>query len=99
MANAIISVRESIIRTEYSGIYPHASLDWYYVNTSMLLFLVFVSVGLILVLISVGSYIGTGSRRPPLSTPLFLLFYSFLVPLWLGTAVIRAVFKTGVSWR
>lgn len=97
--NTAISIRESMLRVEYSGLYPHASLDWYFVNTSMLLFLVLVSVGLIVVLISAGSYIGTGSRKLPLSTPLFLLFYSFLAPLWLGTAVIRAIFKTGVSWR
>jgi cellulose synthase/poly-beta-1,6-N-acetylglucosamine synthase-like glycosyltransferase len=97
--NAVISLREEILRVQYSGTYPHASFDLFYVNTSMMLFLVFVSVGLILTLISAGSFIGTGSRRPPLSTPLFLLFYSFLVPLWLGTAVVRAVFKTGVNWR
>lgn len=58
-----------------------------------------VSVALILLLISMGSYIGTGSKRPPASTPLFLMFYSFLAPLWLVAAVIRAAFKTGVRWR
>ena len=49
--------------------------------------------------IAPGSFIGTGKRNLPIGTPLFVLFYSFLVPLWLGTAVVRAVFKTGVRWR
>ncbi|MFA7309324.1 MAG: glycosyltransferase family 2 protein [Candidatus Paceibacterota bacterium] len=97
--NALISLKDEIIRIEYSGLYPHMSFDIFFFNTSTMMFLVFVSVGLIFALICAGSFIGTGSRRPPLSTPLFLLFYSFLVPLWLGTAVVRAVFKTGVSWR
>ena len=97
--NSLISLRDEIIRIQFSGLYPHVSFDLFYFNTSAMLILVLVSVALILALISAGSFIGTGSKRPPLSTPLFLLFYSFLVPLWLGTAVVRAVFKTGVSWR
>jgi hypothetical protein len=62
-------------------------------------FLVLVAVALILVLISTGSFIGTGKRNLPIGTPLFVIFYSFLVPLWLGTAVVRAVFRTGVRCR
>ncbi len=95
----IISLYDAIVRIHFSGVMPHPSFELFYVNTSAMLFLVYVSVGLILALICLGSFIGTGRRFPPLSTPLFLLFYSFLVPLWLGTAVMRAVFKTGVSWR
>lgn len=83
----------------FTGTYPKPMFDLYYVNTSTMIFLVFVSIALILLLISMGSRIGTGSHKPPLSTPLFLMFYSFLVPLWLGTAVVRAVFNTGVRWR
>jgi cellulose synthase/poly-beta-1,6-N-acetylglucosamine synthase-like glycosyltransferase len=93
------SLYDEGLKVYYSGVLPHPSLDLFYINTSMMLFLVLASVGLILVLISMGSFIGTGKARPPLSTPLFLLFYSFLVPLWLGTAVVRAAFKTGVRWR
>lgn len=82
-----------------SGTIPTPGFDPYFVNTSAMIFLVYASVALILILICIGTFIGTGKRMPPLSTPLFLLFYSFLVPLWLGTAVVRAVFNTGVRWR
>ncbi len=75
------------------------SFDLFYVNTSALLILVWVSIALILTLITIGSFIGTGKRTPPASTPLFLLFYSFLAPLWLSVAVVRAIFNTGVRWR
>jgi cellulose synthase/poly-beta-1,6-N-acetylglucosamine synthase-like glycosyltransferase len=77
--------------------YPH--FDAFYFPTSTMLFLVCASVGLILILICAGSLIGTGSRKPPITTPLFLIFYSFLAPMWLCAAVVRATFKTGVRWR
>jgi cellulose synthase/poly-beta-1,6-N-acetylglucosamine synthase-like glycosyltransferase len=88
-----------IRRAEYGGMHMPSSFDFFYINTSAVLFVVYVSIAMILVLICLGSLIGTGSKKPPLSTPLFLIFYSFLVPLWLGAAVVRAIFKTGVSWR
>ena len=90
---------EVIERVHATGVYPHPSLDLFYVNTSALWFLVVMSVALILVLLSVGTLIGTNHSLPPKATPLFLMFYSFLVPLWLGVAVVRATFKTGVRWR
>jgi hypothetical protein len=97
--NIGLMVHDTMVRSYYGAGAPHATFDLFYVNTSMMLFIVYVSIAMILLLICVGSFIGTGSKRPPLSTPLFLLFYSFLAPMWLSTAVVRAIFKTGVSWR
>ncbi len=88
------------VKFTYVGFHMSApTFDPFYFNTSAIWFIVWTCVLLILALISIGSFIGTGSRRPPLSTPLFVIFYSFLVPLWLSTAVFRALFKTGVRWR
>lgn len=87
------------VRLYFSGVLPHLAFDPFFVNTSTMWFLIYAAVALIVILITAGSYIGTGSRRLPLSTPLFLAFYGFLVPLWLGTAVVRAAFKTDVRWR
>jgi cellulose synthase/poly-beta-1,6-N-acetylglucosamine synthase-like glycosyltransferase len=93
-------IMHEITRIEVTGSLPrHFSFDPFYLPTNALLFLVWASVALILVLICTGSFIGTGRRRPPAATPLFLLFYSFLAPLWLCTALVRAAFKTGVRWR
>jgi cellulose synthase/poly-beta-1,6-N-acetylglucosamine synthase-like glycosyltransferase len=94
------SLMRQFVRIEATGtIAPHASFEAFYINTSAFMFLATVSIGMIVLLICTGSYIGTHSRRPPATTPLFLLFYSFLAPLWLCAAVVRATFKTGVRWR
>lgn len=90
---------DTYTRTAILGVHPSTSYDLFYLNTSVMMFLVLTSIGLILTLICIGSLIGTGSRRPPAFTPLFMLFYSFLTPLWLIAAVFRAAFKTGVQWR
>lgn len=96
----LVSIVREITRIEIMGFsFKAPTFSLYYVNTSAIWFLIFTSIMLVLVLISIGSMIGTGKRHPPKGTPLFVVFYSFLVPLWLGTAVIRAIFKTGVRWR
>lgn len=96
---AVLEIIHVVDRAEILGVMPHFSFSLFYVNTSALWFLIYVSVALVIVLISVGSFLGTGKGRPPAGTPLFVLFYSLLAPLWLGTAVVRAFFKTGVRWR
>ncbi len=88
-----------ITRFEILGFEFHPSFNTFYINTSALWFIVIASVSIVVGLISVGTYIGTGKRRPPMGTVLFILFYSMIAPLWLGTAAVRAVFKTGVRWR
>jgi len=93
------TISHAILRYESGAGFPHVSFNAFYLPTSALWFLVWASIAMILALICAGSLIGTGKRLPPASTPLFLLFYSFLVPLWLIAAVFRATFKTGVRWR
>ena len=88
-----------LARYEVAGFSFHPSLDPFYLNTSVLWMLIYVAVALVLVLIALGAGLGTGRRSLPKGTPLFVVFYSFLVPLWLTAAVIRAIFKTGVRWR
>lgn len=95
----ITSAWQTYERYALTGALPQYSFDFFYINTSMLMFLVFLSVGLVVLLISAGSWIGHESRRPPLSTPLFVLFYGFIAPLWLFAAVARATLRTGVRWR
>ncbi|MDO8561807.1 MAG: glycosyltransferase [bacterium] len=86
-------------RIQVTGSFPRPSFDLYFVNTSALWFLTYIAIILVLVLISAGSWISTGRRMPPSGTPLFIVFYGFLVPFWISTAVFRALFKTGVKWR
>ena len=97
--NTAQSASHEITRFLVTGMLPHPSFDLFYFNTSALWFLVCFSVALVLVLISAGSLIGTSSRRLPIGTPLFVLFYCFLAPLWLSVAAFRATFRTGVRWK
>ena len=98
---AVIELQHQLIRYEIIGFSFDTSFDFdpFYLNTSALWFLIYVAISLVVVLIALGSGLGTGKRSVPAGTPLFVMFYSFLVPLWLIMAVLRAVFKTGVRWR
>jgi cellulose synthase/poly-beta-1,6-N-acetylglucosamine synthase-like glycosyltransferase len=94
-----MSLHHMITRMQIVGFDWYPTFNVFYVSTSAMVFLILVAVTLIISIISIGTYIGSGRRMPPIGTPFFVMFYSFLVPLWLGTAVIRAAFKTGVRWR
>jgi len=93
------NIYDTFARIAITGIAPHPSFDIFYFNTSALLIIALVTITLVLILISAGSLIGTGRRMPPAGTPLFILLYGFLVPLWISAAVFRAIFKMGVRWR
>ena len=95
----LLNIYDVFTRIQMTGTFPHPSLDLFYINTSALWFLSYTAIVLILILISAGSWLGTGRRMPPAGTPLFILLYGLIVPLWLGTALFRALFKTGVRWR
>jgi cellulose synthase/poly-beta-1,6-N-acetylglucosamine synthase-like glycosyltransferase len=95
----LFSLYGSLVHFQFAGSLPQPELSLFYVNTSSIWFLIYAAVALIIALISIGSFIGTGRRLPPAATPLFLLLYGFLVPVWLGTALVRAVCNTGVRWR
>lgn len=75
------------------------TFDPFFLNTSAMILAVLVALILTVVLISLGTFLSTGSRRPPAATPLFLLLYGLIVPLWLSTALVKAVIGRGVAWR
>ena len=95
----LLNISDVLTRIQLTGTLPHPSFDLFYINTGALWFLSYTAIALILILISTGSWLGTGRRMPPAGTPLFILLYGLIVPLWLGTAVFRALFKMGVRWR
>ena len=92
------SVADALARASILGIEPSSSASLFFFNTSVLWLAVYVTIALTILLILLGSSLG-GNRRLPLSTPLFLMLYSFLTPIWLSVALVRAVFNTGVRWR
>ncbi|MDO8481764.1 MAG: glycosyltransferase [bacterium] len=97
--DAVKNLHDLFSRIQITGSFPHPSFDLFYLNTSVLWLVMLVAVMLVLVLISTGSWISTGKRMLPYGTPLFIIFYGFLVPVWISAAVFRAIFRTGVRWR
>lgn len=98
LADLSLSSYETYQHYLLTGDLPRWHADLFYVNTSAFTLLAVLSLALVLALIAAGSWIGHETRRPPLSTPLFLVF-GMLTPVWLFAAVLRAGFKTGVRWR
>jgi cellulose synthase/poly-beta-1,6-N-acetylglucosamine synthase-like glycosyltransferase len=80
-----------------AGLTP--SFDPFFINTSAMILTLFAALGMTVVLISFGSLLSTGSRKIPAATPLFLLLYGLIVPLWLSTALVKALRGRGVAWR
>ena len=96
----ITSGVETMSRYMATGIEPWQSFDpLFSLNTSFLWLTVYAMIAMTVVLISLGSYLSTGKRYHPAATPLFLALYSFIVPMWLGIALVRALFNAGVRWR
>lgn len=96
----ISSIHHELVKVKFAGISePRFVFDSFFINTSTVLFLVYASILCVIAFIWIGSYLGTGRRTPPAATPFFLLFYGFLAPFWLGAALFRASFRTGVRWK
>ena len=93
------SIADIISRFLLVGAEPLAPTSLFFFNTSFMWLIVYATIALTVILISLGSFLSTGERRLPYSTPLFLVFYSLLTPIWLGIALARAIFNTGVRWR
>ncbi|HET8581107.1 MAG TPA: glycosyltransferase family 2 protein [Candidatus Paceibacterota bacterium] len=82
-------------------VFAAPSFDPFFIDTTVMSFIVYLSTALVLVLLFVGSRLSSRPERKfrALGTSLFLLFYGFLTPIWLGIAVARASFRTGVDWK
>ncbi len=95
-----ISTIETISRIALTGLSAPSVPDFlFFFNTNVLWLIVYTMMILTTILISLGSFLSSGRRYPPAATPVFLALYGFIVPLWLGIALVRAAFNRGVQWR
>lgn len=92
------ALQHILVRFSILGFHAPVAPSLFYVNTSVILLLSLASLASAITLIVIGSRL-SGHRYPPLSTPVFLVLYGFIVPLWLTIAVVRAALNTGVKWR
>ena len=77
---------------------PTAHLTWYYVNTSMMLFLIVAVFGMTMVAIVLGHRIA----KTELGIKSFLSYFAlfgFIAPVWLARAAVGAVLSQEATWR
>ena len=98
---ALSSLITSAIRIISTGVLPRFSMpsfDWFYMDTSMLTFLIIATLGLTSVFILMGK--GISKERfgvPTIASYIFL--YGFLAPLWLFKAAWGAALAREATWR
>jgi biofilm PGA synthesis N-glycosyltransferase PgaC len=95
------SLIQTIVHVATTGILPQLAmprLDWFYIDTSMLNFLIMATVGLTFFFILMGRTIS--KERFGLPTILSYVFlYGFLAPLWLLRAVWGTLLGAEAKWR
>lgn len=73
--------------------------DLFYINTTVWWLVTFAAIALALGFIFIGGRLSAARGMPLFGTPLFIVLYGILVPLWLSVAVVRAILGSGVRWR
>lgn len=70
----------------------------FFINTTMVALITYTLITLALTLLFLGRSMAD-IRLHPASVPLYLVLYSFIAPLWLTGAVVRATLRTQAPWR
>jgi cellulose synthase/poly-beta-1,6-N-acetylglucosamine synthase-like glycosyltransferase len=73
-------------------------LDWFYINTSMLSFLILITAGMTLIAILIGRRIA-GADFGIGSILAYFALYGFVAPLWLARAAYGAITAKQSTWR
>jgi cellulose synthase/poly-beta-1,6-N-acetylglucosamine synthase-like glycosyltransferase len=85
----------------FTGIPPQLpnlpTFDWFYMDTSMVTFLVFTVLGLTLVAILIGARLAQ-TRLPVHSYVSYFAFFGFIAPLWLVRAIWDTVLAKDTGW-
>ena len=84
-----------------TGVPPHiptAHLTWYYVNTSMMVFLIVAVFGMTMAAIGLGHRIAKTELGVKSFISYFALF-GFIAPVWLARAAVGALLSQEATWR
>ncbi len=73
--------------------------DWFFVNTTPIVFLVMITVSLSLLIIYFSRVMTEGRFRFSFDIVYFLFLYGLIVPLWLSKALFNTVFSKNITWR
>lgn len=75
------------------------SLNWFYMNTTPLLFCGIVAMLVMLTFIYIGSAMTSGNRAKILELVSYICLYSFIAPWWILKSVYNVALSRQLSWR
>ncbi len=96
--SAVIKTVFSIATTGILPRMPAFSFDWFFLDTSMLSFLIIATLGLTSIFIVMGKVISKERFGVP-TIASYILLYGFLAPLWLFKAVWGTILAREATWR
>jgi hypothetical protein len=79
--------------------HPSFSIDWFFLNTTVISFLTISALLLTLVILYLSLKMTEGRFKFGKEIIYYLVLYVFIVPLWLIKALFNTVFRKQVSWR
>lgn len=99
--NTIREFVDALARYQIVGInwsLPSPSLDWYFINTGILPLITIATLFLTFILLYLALNLSGSRVKLSRGIVYFLTFYVFLVPLWVGKAVLNTLFRKQVTW-
>jgi len=97
--NTLVFIIQELVRFQTVGLTaPTPQFDIFFINTSVILSIVIVLIILTIVLMGIGKKLAKDSFIS-YDVPVYMALYGFITPVWLITALYKAVMNTGVRWR
>ena len=97
--NTLVMITWQIVRFQTVGLStPTAQFDLFFIHTGVIVTVTLALIILTLVLMGIGKKLAQDSFFS-FDMPIYLAVYGFITPLWLTTAVYKAVSNTSVRWR
>lgn len=92
------SLTERIVEYYYGGFNFSFGVNWFFINTDALIFVIVVVLSLTLSLMILGFALAR-DRVNPINIGAYFALYGLLAPLWLAQAVLRVLLKKESSWQ
>ena len=92
------NITERIAEYYYGGFNFSFGVNWFFINTDALIFVIVAVLTLTLSLMIVGFALAR-DKVNPINVGAYFALYGLLAPLWLAQAVLRVVLKRESSWQ
>ncbi len=98
---SFLSVLISKIEEIYTvGFYSkNFNFDLFYINTNVLVFVAIIAISGMFILIAISRKLASENNKFGLDSALYLMFYTFISPIWMIWALYNFVFVRDTKWR